>query len=446
RGFRIELGEIEAALLTHPSVGQAAVVVREDQPGDRRLTGYIVPVGGSDGAVDMAEVRAGLSAVLPEYMVPSAIVQMVDGLPLTVNGKLDRTALPAPDHSTAPTSRQPGTSHEYLLRAVFADVLGLPVVGVDDNFFELGGHSLLAVRLLGEIRNATGTQLSLVSVFQNPTVAGLASLLGTGTEEDLFQPVVALRRHGDRPPLFCLPPASGIGLSYIGLVRHLDADQPVYGLQAPGVTLAQAAPSDLNALVTWYVDHITSVQPSGPYHLLGWSMGGNLGHAVAVRLQQAGHEVALLAVMDAYPPDTDAPHEEADDHTIMVQLLHALGHPVDTPDHPLTVPETLKIIQEEIPALKELTEDHIRGVIQNTRDNWGMVRRTPPGHFAGDILHFPATDTGFSPEEVRRRWAPYFTGRLHVHPVASAHNDMTQPEPLRQVGAALAAVLARRSQ
>ncbi|WP_162624772.1 non-ribosomal peptide synthase/polyketide synthase [Streptomyces cadmiisoli] len=446
RGFRIELGEIEAALLTHPSVGQAAVVVREDQPGDRRLTGYIVPVGGSDGAVDMAEVRAGLSAVLPEYMVPSAIVQMVDGLPLTVNGKLDRTALPAPDHSTAPTSRQPGTSHEYLLREVFADVLGLPVVGVDDNFFELGGHSLLAVRLLGEIRNATGTQLSLVSVFQNPTVAGLASLLGTGTEEDLFQPVVALRRHGDRPPLFCLPPASGIGLSYIGLVRHLDADQPVYGLQAPGVTLAQAAPSDLNALVTWYVDHITSVQPSGPYHLLGWSMGGNLGHAVAVRLQQAGHEVALLAVMDAYPPDTDAPHEEADDHTIMVQLLHALGHPVDTPDHPLTVPETLKIIQEEIPALKELTEDHIRGVIQNTRDNWGMVRRTPPGHFAGDILHFPATDTGFSPEEVRRRWAPYFTGRLHVHPVASAHNDMTQPEPLRQVGAALAAVLARRSQ
>ncbi|MDX2705104.1 non-ribosomal peptide synthase/polyketide synthase [Streptomyces sp. PA03-6a] len=446
RGFRIELGEIETALLTHPAVGQAAVIVREDHPGDKRLTGYIVPASSSGGGVDIAEVRAGLSAVLPEYMVPSAIVQLVDGLPLTVNGKLDRAALPAPDHSTTPTSGQPGTSHEYLLREVFADVLGLPEVGVDDNFFELGGHSLLAVRLLGEIRNATGTQLSLVSVFQNPTVAGLASLLGAGTEEDLFQPVVALRGHGDRPPLFCLPPASGVGLSYIGLVRHLDADQPVYGLQAPGVTLAQTAPSDLDALVTWYVDHITSVQPSGPYHLLGWSMGGNLAHAVAVRLQEAGQEVALLAVMDAYPPDTGAPHEEADDHTIMVQLLHALGHPVDTPEHPLTVPGTLKIIKEEIPALKELTEDHIRGVIQNTRDNWRMVRRTTPGHFAGDILHFPATETGFSQEEVRRRWASYFTGHLSIHPVASAHNDMTRPDPLRQVGTVLAAVLASRSQ
>jgi amino acid adenylation domain-containing protein len=450
RGFRIELGEIEAALLTHPSVGQAAVVVREDQPGDKRITGYIVPAsgpdGGVDGGVDIAEVRTGLSALLPEYMVPSAIVQLVDGLPLTVNGKLDRKALPAPEHSTGHPSRQPGTSHEYLLREVFADVLGLPEVGLDDNFFELGGHSLLAVRLLGEIRNATGTQLSLASVFQNPTVAGLAPLLGTGTEEDLFQTVVALRGHGDRPPLFCLPPASGVGLSYIGLVRHLDADQPVYGLQAPGVTLAQTAPSDLDALVTWYVDHITSVQPRGPYHLLGWSMGGNLGHAVAVRLQQTGQEVALLAVMDAYPPDTDAPHQEADDHTVMVQLLHALGHPVDTPDQPLTVPGTLRIIQEEFPALKELTEGHLQGVIHNTRDNWRMVRRTTPGHFTGDILHFPATGTGVSPEEVLQRWAPYFTGRLHIHPVASAHNDMTRPEPLRQVGTVLAAALARHSQ
>ncbi|MFF0740409.1 non-ribosomal peptide synthase/polyketide synthase [Streptomyces sp. NPDC004111] len=446
RGFRIELGEVEAALLTHPSVAQAAVVVREDQPGDPRLTGYIVPVSGPDGDADIAEVRAGLSAVLPAHMVPSALVRLEDGLPLTVSGKLDRRALPVPDHSTGHPSRQPGTSREYLLREVFADVLGLPEVGMDDNFFELGGHSLLAVRLVGEIRDATGTQLSLASVFQTPTVAGLASLLGTGAEADLVQPVVALRGHGDLPPLFCLPPASGFGLSYLGLVRHLDVGRPVYGLQAPGVTLARTAPADLDELVTWYVDHITGVQPSGPYHLLGWSMGGNLGHAVAVRLQERGQQVALLAVMDAYPPDTDAPYEEADDHTVMVQLLHALGHPVETSDRPLTVPGTLKIIKEEIPALKQLTEDHVRGVVQNTRDNWRMVRHTTPGHFTGDILHFPATGTGYAEEEVRRRWAPHFTGNLHVHPVASAHHRMTRPEPLRQVGTVLAAFLARLPQ
>ncbi|MFJ4986608.1 non-ribosomal peptide synthase/polyketide synthase [Streptomyces sp. NPDC088732] len=445
RGFRIELGEIEAALLTHPAIAHATVIVREDQPGDQRLTAYLVPTSGTDGDVDTAEVRAGLSAVLPDYMVPSAIV-VLDELPVTVNGKLDRTALPAPEHSTGHTTWQPRTTEEHLLREIFADVLGLPAVGVDDNFFELGGHSLLAVRLLGEIRNATGIQLSLVSVFQNPTVAGLASLLGAGTEEDLFQPVVALRGHGDRPPLFCLPPASGFGLPYVGLVRHLDADRPVYGLQAPGVTRAESAPSDLDALVTWYVDHITGVQPSGPYHLLGWSMGGNLAHAVAVRLQQAGQEVALLAMMDAYPPDADAVHEEADDHTVLVQLLRALGRPVDTADHPLTVPGTLRIIKEEIADLEELTEDHVRGVVQNTRDNWRMVRQTTPGHFAGDIVHFPATGTGYPQEEVLQRWAPHFTGRLHIHPVAAAHNDMTKPEPLRQVGTVLAAALARHPQ
>ncbi|MFK3984245.1 amino acid adenylation domain-containing protein, partial [Micromonospora sp. NPDC050397] len=440
RGFRIELGEVEAALLAHPAVGQAAVIVREDQPGDPRLTAYVVPAG----RLDVAEVRAGLSALLPEYMVPSAIVEMVDGLPLTVNGKLDRAALPAPGHSTTPAKRQPGSTHEHLLCGVFADVLGIPVVGVDDNFFELGGHSLLAVRLVGEISKVTGTQLSLGSVFQNPTVAGLASLLGTGSEEDLFEPVVALRGHGDRPPLFCLPPASGLGLSYIGLVRHLDANQPVYGLQAPGVTRPQTVPPDLGELVTWYVDHITSVQPSGPYHLLGWSMGGNLGHAVAVRLQEAGQEVALLAMMDTYPPDTDAPYEEADDNTVMVQLLRALGHPVDVAENALDVPGTLQIIRRDFPALRELTEDHIRGVIQNTRDNWRMVRHTTPGHFTGDILHFPATGTGFSEDEILQRWAPYFTGRLHIHPVAAAHGDMTQSEPLRQVGTVLAAALAER--
>ncbi|WP_431945103.1 non-ribosomal peptide synthase/polyketide synthase [Actinacidiphila sp. bgisy167] len=449
RGFRIEPGEIETALLTHPAVSQAAVIVREDQPGHKHLVGYVVPASGPDGGVDFTELRAGLSAMLPEYMVPSAIV-VLDTLPLTVNGKLDRTALPAPDHTTGHTGRQPRTTDENVLREIFADVLGLglPAVGVDDNFFDLGGHSLLAVRLLGEIRNATGSHLSLMSVFQNPTVAGLASILGTGTGtgEDLFQPVIALRGHGDRPPLFCLPPASGFGLSYIGLVRHLDTGQPVYGLQAPGVTRAQAVPSDLNALVTWYVDHITSVQPSGPYHLLGWSMGGNLAHAVAVRLQQTGQEVALLAMMDAYPPDIDAPHEDADDHTVMLQLLLALGSTLDTREHPLTVPETLEIIREEFAGLEELTEDHLRGVMQNTRDNWRMVRGTPPGRFAGDMLHFPATESGFSQEEVLQQWAPHFTGRLQIHPVASSHNDMTRPEPLRQVATALAAVLARRSQ
>ncbi|MFF0740410.1 amino acid adenylation domain-containing protein [Streptomyces sp. NPDC004111] len=224
RGFRIELGEVETALRAHPSVGRAAVVVREDQPGDRRLVGYVVAAGGRsrpggpggpgapsapgalDGAsgpdgVDLADVRVALSAVLPDYMVPTAIVELA-ALPLTVNRKLDRKALPAPDYSATTPSREPRTVHEHLLSQAFADVLGLSYVGVDDNFFDLGGHSLLATRLVSRIRAVLGAEIPIRALFETPTVAGLALRLpDTGVG-------------GVRPPLTSRPRTGTVPLSY----------------------------------------------------------------------------------------------------------------------------------------------------------------------------------------------------------------------------------------
>ncbi|MEU5348273.1 amino acid adenylation domain-containing protein, partial [Streptomyces sp. NPDC020766] len=178
RGFRIELGEVEAALSAHPSVVQAAVVVREDRPGDRRLVGYLVSATGHTGGVDSAALRAHLGAMLPEYMVPSALV-VLDVLPLTVNGKLDRRALPAPDYQAADRGRGPVTVQEELLCSVFAEVLGLPQVGVDDNFFELGGHSLLATRLVSRLRSVFGAEVAIRTLFEAPSVAALAGRLGS---------------------------------------------------------------------------------------------------------------------------------------------------------------------------------------------------------------------------------------------------------------------------
>ena len=196
RGFRIELGEVESVLAGLPGVAQATVVVREDRPGDRRLAGYVVPAAGA--VLDPAGLRVAAGRVLPGYMVPAAVV-VLEALPLTVSGKLDRRALPAPEYA-AGGGRAPATAGERALCAVFAQVLGLEQVGVEDSFFDLGGHSLLATRLVSRVRVVLGAELPVRAVFEHPTPAALAAVL-EGAE-------------AARPPLVPVPRPERLPLSF----------------------------------------------------------------------------------------------------------------------------------------------------------------------------------------------------------------------------------------
>ena len=198
RGFRVEAGEIEAVLLQHPTVAHATVIAREDRPGDKRLVGYVVASSGGQRA-DPAVLRTHLSQLLPDYMVPASVI-LLEALPLTSNGKLDRKALPAPEFTTTAVWRAPGTPQEEILCSLFAETLGVPRVGIDDNFFELGGHSLLATRLTSRIRATLGIELGIRNVFEAPTVAGLAQRLSNA--QAARTPLQAMVRPAEIPLSF----------------------------------------------------------------------------------------------------------------------------------------------------------------------------------------------------------------------------------------------------
>ncbi|MGF0253978.1 non-ribosomal peptide synthase/polyketide synthase, partial [Rhodococcus erythropolis] len=175
RGFRIEIGEIESAVLADVSVAQTAVVVREDSPGDQRLVAYVVSAAGVSVSVD--DLRVSVGSLLPEYMVPSAFV-VLDSIPLTVNGKLDRRALPVPSLQVA-VFRAPTSVVEEVVAQTFADVLGVERVGLDDDFFALGGNSLIATQVTSRLGQALDASVSVRELFEASTVEGLAARLGS---------------------------------------------------------------------------------------------------------------------------------------------------------------------------------------------------------------------------------------------------------------------------
>ncbi|MFJ5811469.1 amino acid adenylation domain-containing protein, partial [Streptomyces sp. NPDC093093] len=242
RGFRIEPGEIEAALTGHPTVAQAAVLVREDHPGDKRLIAYVVPADTRTGA-DPAALRVHVAAALPAYMVPAAVL-VLDALPVTTNGKLDKRALPAPDFTGPGEGRAPRTDREDLLATLFAEVLDLERVSIDDSFFDLGGHSLLATRLISRIRTEAGAELTVRSLFENPTVATLAAALdGAADARAAVRPQV-------RP--------AEIPLSHtqrrLWFLNHFDGPSGTYNL---GLSLRLRGPVDDNALEAALADVTT---------------------------------------------------------------------------------------------------------------------------------------------------------------------------------------------
>ncbi|WDD36480.1 amino acid adenylation domain-containing protein (plasmid) [Nostoc sp. UHCC 0926] len=303
RGFRIELSEIEIVLSQHQSVQKAVVIVKENVSGDKYLVAYIVP------NIEMQNfsslLRKFLKEKLPEYTIPKAFV-MLDSLPLTVNGKVDRLALTAlntpTSHSIDKAFIAPRTPTESTLAKIWAEVLNIECVGIYDNFFDLGGDSLLTVRLMKQIHKYFERELPLSSLFLNPTIESLATALSSKADSLPWSPLVPIQPAGSSPPFFCIHPIFGVVFPYYELAQNLGKNQPFYGLQPIGLDGKSSPLTNIEDMAAHYIEALRSVQPKGPYFLGGWSFGGWVAFEMAQQLQKSGEEVALLAVLDTLAP------------------------------------------------------------------------------------------------------------------------------------------------
>lgn len=304
RGFRVELGEVEATLSRHPAVRENVVVAHEDETGEKQLIGYVVL--DPDQEIATADMRRFLHAHVPAYMVPSTFV-VLEALPLTPNGKVDRRALPSPATRRARLRGDIVAPSDYLeteLVQIWEELLGVSPISVTDDFFDLGGHSLLAVRLVAQIRKQLGRDLPLSALFQGATIDRLARLLNQNADDALWSPLVPIQPAGTRRPVFCVHAIGGDVLGYTDLSRQLGADQPMYGLRAPQLSDIGGQEVTIEDMATSYIDALRSVQPEGPYLLIGWSFGGTVAFEMAQQLHKHGECMGMLALLDSYLPGT----------------------------------------------------------------------------------------------------------------------------------------------
>ena len=300
RGYRIELGEIEEALGTYPRVGERVVVATESASGDKRLVAYIVPSGTPPTNV---ELQNHLRRSLPDYMVPSSYV-VLNRLPLTSNGKLDRRALPVPTSDRPELENAyvpPQTPEEHALTVIWGALLRLDRVGIHDKFFELGGHSLLAAMMFAEIEKTYGKIFPLATLIEAPTISQLAKLLVEEGAVPEWSCLVPIQPRGSNPTLFCVHGVGGNVFSFGDLLRHLGNDQPVYGLQAQGLDGRQPPHTDVRDMAACYVREIQRHQPHGPYFLSGLSFGGLVAYEMGRQLEAFGEKVGLVALFDTEP-------------------------------------------------------------------------------------------------------------------------------------------------
>jgi len=467
RGFRIELGEIEARLAEHPEVREAVVIAREDTPGDKGLVAYVIPTGGAK--LRDRDLRDLLDRQLPDHMVPTSFV-LVERMPVTPNGKLDRSALPAPKaenqlrrettsvpgkemepvksrNRLAPAAAYVSREHAYVppsdsleveLIEIWEEILGLARIGVRDDFFQLGGHSLLAARMFQRISENLGKNLPFATMFQGATIEKLAQVIRAEGWTSHWSVLVPVQQHGSKPPLFLVHGLEGNVLSFYGLRQHIPADQPLYGIQADGLDSGRAAFVSIPEMAEFYIKEVRSVQPHGPYFLGGFSAGGLVAYEMAWQLHEAGERVQFLALIDSYVEAAGGYWLKMfySKRALRMSLVALLGSLRSVKTDGLLAVLSLKFrnLFTNIRIMVWLLLGKIFGKSKsgesqrhflNPREAFiRAIRVYAPKPYSGSAISFRSPITDFGTPDTSEGWERYITGKVQHEIILGGHDDI----------------------
>jgi len=469
RGFRIELGEIEAKLAEEPTVREAVVLAREDNPGDKRLVAYLVPAGGA--RIQESDLRDRLARVLPDYMVPSSFV-VLEKMPTTVNGKLDRASLPPPTAKnqlsrTVPASsaaagvkikasrngnaaairdlpRQttyvpPSDTLEVELIGIWEQVLGVTHIGIRDDFFHLGGHSLLAARMFAQIESKLEKKLPFATLFRGATIEKLAEVIRADGWTSHWSVLVPIHEQGTKPPLFLVHGLRGNVLTFYGLRHHIPADQPLYGIQADGLDTGRASFASIPEMAAHYIKEIRALQPVGPYFLGGFSAGGLVAYEMARQLHEAGERVPFLALFDSYVEAAGGYWLKSfySERALRMSLLalRVSWRSIKEEGFFPVLAKKLRNMGVNIRIMiwlllgkisgRATTDDGVSPKFLSPHEAFTRaIRVYSPGPYSGSAISFRSTSLDFETPDFAEGWARFITGKLDRQEVYGGHDDI----------------------
>lgn len=446
RGYRIEPGEIVLALKRIESIADATVTAVEDASGSKRIVAYVVPHGG--GPLPVPDVRRRLKDTLPEYMLPSQFI-LLESIPLTANGKVDRDVLPAPGRVQPGSDRapvQPRTEVEIRLARIWKDVLNLESIGVDDDFFDLGGDSLQGINLLLEVEKEFGKDLPLSALYHHNTVERLAGLLQTGAITKTGRSLVPLRSSGHRPPLFIAPGIGG-GLLYLRhLVSLLREDRPVIGLLNEHPDPRSGAAS-IEEIAADYLQQILAFQPTGPYYLAGHSFGGYIALEIARQLRRRGEAAVFLAILDSFPPGEQRPARWPDRIALHLDNLRNLttlrgyySYFMDRLNGVFLHLYRIRPVRRFVGILRITPRDQIVARVM-------AFSRYDPEPYPGDVILLKANQRpAFMTWDPMANWKNYLSGGLEVHEIPGDHGNLIKEPYVHALAEKLKACLDRFDQ